>query len=419
MTLRHLSFICFVLSLCSTVQGMIFDNPHERLPFYYKPWLRWPCTSGHVRIQPFFMRADRANGEDEESIGWPELDGRYDQVSIAQSLLASKRISEDPFRSDFRGFSTIPWRREGRLDAEGIAFFYEQYLTCLPYIGCDLSIGGSMLFVHLNSRNEFFLEAECFPSMSFGDRKYLYLLKEKMNKELGVIPPLYSKTAVGDGEYYLRFGKTWDYTYKFRHIDAAFKLGLLAPIAPKVPINNPAAIPIGYNKHWGLYVGYEGDFEVKEDMRAGILLRAIKRLPKTDLLRLPAGFEPNGYGAAIGQFRVNPGFTLVAAPQVTLEALRGGLGVSLIYTLIGHFKDRITDQRCEPTTPVNIPLAQERSKWADEHFTLWGFYDFAKYRDSRGLLPTVSLLWDMPTQWLVSKRSSKTHNVSLLVELDF
>lgn len=410
--IKRLSFYILLVPLCLwwSLQGMIFDNRY--LPLLYKPYIRRPCTWGHFRLQPFFMRADRGFGDFEKE-GLPEIEGKYDQVDIANALVQSGRVDEDPFRSDLRGFTTIPWRREGRIDAEGLCFLYEQA------IACNVSVGASLLFMALNSRQEFIVEPDCIPNLSVGDREYLFLLKSQMNDTLGVTPPLYSKTAVGDGDFYVRYGCSWDYTCKFRHIESGIKLGMYAPIAPEVPLNNPAAVPIGGNKHWGVYVDLEGDFEVKEDWHVGLLLRAIKRLPKTANHRFPTSREPNSYGSVVGRFRVNPGFTFVACIPVAFEALREGFGLGASYTLVGHLEDRFTDLRSDTSVPINRELLEKRSSWGSEHVTVSAFYDFAKFRDCRGYLPTVTAALDMPTDWIISKRSSRSYCISILLESDF
>ncbi len=78
------------------------------------------------------MHADRAF-EDEGVSSIPDIDGSYDQQVLARALVATG--FPEPLRSDFRLASTIPWSRRGRLDAQGVAFLYEQSLSSLAICG--------------------------------------------------------------------------------------------------------------------------------------------------------------------------------------------------------------------------------------------------------------------------------------------
>lgn len=411
----HLYFVATILAFASSAQGMTYDN--RFVPLIFKHFIRRPGACSHLQVQPFFMRADRAFGDYDE-IGYPGFNGRYNVSEIARALVVSGKLNQNPIRSDFSGITSIPFNREGRLDAEGIAFFYERFFTC------HLAFGTSLLFMHVNSRHEFLFNPEdpdCLPfaDLGPGDRKYLFLLKARLNSELGVTPPLYSKTAVGDGDFYLRFGKTWDYTYKFRHIDLGLKLGVLAPIAPAAPVNNPAGFSIGGDKHWGVYGEATVDFELKEDWFISLLGRVSKRLPKTQIKRMPVLNEPTNYGAVVGPLRTDPGFTLVFAPIATIEGLRDGLGAKLQYTIIHHFEDKLFDRRSDQTVPVNLRPVEERSSWGSDYITASVFYDFAKMRDCRWYLPTLIAALDIPVPGILAKRSAKTYALSFLVETNF
>ena len=416
------------LIINNTLQGMVYDNRY--FPFYLKPFVRRCEQSLFLRFQPMFMRADRAQGALDD-VGLPEIDGHYDQVDIAQALQVANIINENPFRSDFRGLTSIAYKREGRLDAEGIAVFLEQAL--LPHMW----FGASFLFMHVTMRHEFFLDSRCLPNLPLGDRNYLFSLKGQMHDALGVTPPLYNTTDVADGDVYLRFGSTWDYMYKFRHIDAGLKIGALVPLAASRCIDNPASIPLGGNKHWGVYAAFDIDFEVKEDWHAGFLLRFNKRFERTSLQRVPAvmvsvqkpddqvsmfiAHEPTGYGAIRGFFGVNPGLTSIFAPYVLLEDIRDGFGFGVQYTLVKHQADCFSDKRLIKQFPEKLDFSEvsNRSGWGAEYVSLTAFYDASKHHECRWWLPTIGVSWDMPTDWAISKRVSKTHNVSLMLDVRF
>lgn len=402
-------FIFIVCGAFAPLQAMVFDN--RFFPLYLKPYIRRIEAPSHFRIQSFFMGGDRAQGDFEEA-EIPDIDGKYDLVQIGKALVDSGRLAENPFRSDLQGISSIPFKREGRIDGRGLAFLYEQAF------GCYVSMGLDFFFMNVNARHDFCLDSSCI-DVQPGDKQYLLGLKERMHQDLGILPPLYSRTSFSDVDLYLRLGGSWQYMYKCRRIDAGLKFGAIIPSSPKIPINNPTAIPIGGQKHWGAYIDLQNEFELREDLFAGLMFRASKRFARTECARMPVALEPSKYGAVIGSLDVNPGWTFVFNPSVTLEGLREGFGVKLLYTLVDHLEDKLQDKRDDKTIAVNLDPVQKRSSWGMEHVTIGAFYDFAKSRDCPSRLPAISLYWDIPVDWLVSKRSVKAQAVSIMFDLDF
>ncbi len=401
--------ICVAL-VGGSLQAMVFDN--RFLPLFLKPFIRRLDAPSHFRLQPFFMQADRGISE-LSRLNIPDIYGPYDLVNLSQALV--DKGFANPLRSDFIARAALPWGRRGRIDAQGLAFLYEQYL------GKCFSVGINALFAHVSSRHEFLVRDE-IAKLPIGDREYLFAVKEKIHRELGIVPALYSHTGLGDIDLYLRFGSWWDYTLKFRRVEGGIKAGLLIPTASATPLANPAAIPLGGEKHWGAYIGLESEVEVKEDMRVGIMARAIKRFSRTSLQRMPVADEPSNYGALIAPLKVDPGWTFVFNPTFSLEGLREGFGVAAQYTLVAHLRDRFTDMRPEKERQLletKLGPVAARSSWGMEYVTIGAFYDFGKVRECPTLIPKISAYWDSPVNWLVSKRSSKTNSVSLMIELDF
>ena len=250
----------------------------------------------------------------------------------------------------------------------------------------------------------------------------LYALKEQLHKELGITPAVYRKTGMGDSDLYLRLGNRWEYTCKFRRIDVALRTGFLLPTADETPLNNPAAVPLGGEKHWGAYLGFEGEFEFKEDLIGGLQLRASKRFTRTSVRHMPHTEEPSRYGTVVGPLRVDPGWTFVFNPYFSYEGLREGFGLKAQYTLTSHLEDKLADKRTDEERKritTNLRPVEERSSWGTEYITIGAFYDFGRVWECPRLYPRISAYWDIPVSWLVAKRASKTNSVSLMFELDF
>ena len=232
------------------------------------------------------MNADRALNE-ATHLSIPDIDGTYDTADLARALVVAG--FDNPLRSDLQLRSSIPWSRKGRLNAQGVAFLYELPLGdfSMKYApSCLVSFGINTLFAHVNSRHEFlFREQEM--QLPPGDQAYLFTVKEEMHHLLGVSPALYSHTGMGDTDLYFRFGSCWDYLFKCRRINAALKVGVFVPTATETPLTNPAAIPLGGERHWGVYFGIENEVELKEDLFVGWLFHASKRFKRTRFAHMP------------------------------------------------------------------------------------------------------------------------------------
>ncbi len=416
--LRYAAFILLFL-LCSPLHGLI-DNRFLVPPLYeYKPFI-FPESHHHLNTQPYVMTANksfpRCEEDGDESLPLFEINGPYNQLTIDKALQASGRTSMSLLRSDLVGSTgSIPWFMPGRLDVYGFAFNY--YYRAHNHFG----FGASFAFMHANSRIEIMRDREHIKNAIIGpgDERELFLAKQEMNKALGVGPALWIKNALSDLDIFLHICRVENYRYKFRRIDAGMKLGFLVPTAPRRNFNNPASISLGGDGHWGFYVDLDADLELKEDVNAGGFFRIIKRLPRTQCHRMPALTEPTIFGAIVGNAEVDPGITYAFCPYFSIEGVQHGLGFRFAYTLTAHEEDEWTDKRNNRSTPVNLPLLEERSEWASEFVTLGLFYDFAKDLEYRGPVPLVSLTWDIPVHGIISKNSFKTQGVSLIIETDF
>lgn len=402
-----LAIIAYVFFLSAfRLNSMVYDNRY--FPLYLKPFTRKPCSTGHLQFQPYFMVADSAQGEIER-IPIPDLKGSYDMIQVINSLMQTGILKENPLRSDLQGISTLPFKREGELNSEGIAFFYE-----LP-LWYNLAIGTSFLFMHVNSRVEFCLTKDCL-EVGNGDRQYLFNLNGKLEELLGVTPPIYNKTVFGDTDLYLRWAVHIPYFLKFRSADFGFKFGTIIPSSPRTPYNNPAAVPVGGQKHWGLYVDIENQYEVREDWFASFMIRAIKRLKNKSQEHLPIFHEPYNYGALIGPELVDPGWTFVFNPAIRFDGVRDGLGFTALYTLVSHLENKISFLESYECVKPNLRPEEYRSSWGMEYVTLGFYYDFSKSEETTEKRPVFSAYWDVPVDWLVSRRSVRTNAISLMLD---
>lgn len=403
------------------LNSMTFDNRY--FPLFYKPYIRRPGVHAHARIRPFFMRAERGIGALNHEVNLPDIEGhfddvrigQYDQLEVINGLKKTKLLPEDFCARIFNNRdSGLLWKRHGILEAQGVAFFYEHYF------GSCWSAGISCFFMQVNSCHEFCLDSDCAPH-GFGDRQFLFDLRQKLHKYyLGLEPALFSPLGFSDLDFFVRCGRHWDYVSKFRSIDVGLKLGVIAPSACPIKLNNPASVPLGGNKHWGVYLDLETTLELKEDWYFLLLIRGIKRIENTRKRRLSLRREPGRYGALIDEVTVDPGWTLVINPWLIFEGLREGFGARIGLVTVHHFRDIGLDMRRDKSIRSSVSSTYlRRTQWAYEYISVGAFYDFAKFRDCRRFVPTATLCWDIPVHWRFSKRSNKTHCVSLIVEADF
>ena len=404
-----------VISLNSS-RCMTFDN--RFIPLYQKQYTKFADYLSHLIVQPFASTADSAFNDIGDPTSITSFNGTYDMVKIDKALQLSGKTSGSLFRSDWQGLSTIPWDLSGLLETQGVAFLYHQSL------GHHLALGISALFMHVGFHQHFKREVAgvqtSLPLQQEGDENELLALKQQMNNLIGVKPPEFSDFGFGDVDIYLRAGDRFDYLLKMRSIDVGGRIGILVPTGNRIDINNPASVPFGGNGFWGMYGAIDAEFELKRDLKLGALLRLNKRFTKTIQSRFPVLFEPTNYGINVGPLKIDPGFTFIIAPYFRLDGLREGLGLMVGYTFVKHQKDDITDSRCDKSVNAALACVYKRSSWVMENVTLEFRYDFGRFRECRGLLPIVSLAWDIPTSFFATpKRTPRTNFVSLLIESCF
>jgi hypothetical protein len=413
---KNFLFFLFCLPLLSGSQlnGMTFEGnrffPLVPRPFYQA--IGDSCI--HWELQPIYFTGHcsyTACNNDADETGLFEFNGPYNQVCIDRMLQKAGITDKSLLRSDLRIRPSIPWNQRGKFEAWGLTAAYYQQLTQ------HLGWGFSWYFLHTSSRLELLLDLDAIQS-SREDRE-LMKVNQKMQELLELSPGLWSNSSLGDFDAYLRYGGSWDYVLKMKRVTLGARIGGLFPIAPARNIHNPASIAIGGDHHWGIYGVLDGEFELKQDLKVGFLLRLSQRFPRTRIERMPISCEPVNYGVLQQPARVVPGVTFIFSPYVTIEGLREGLGFRAQYTLMVHQHDTWRDQRAGfNNIPINIDALEERSGWISQYATLTVLYDFAKAKVVRGATPTVSFNVDIPVHTWISKQSAKTYGFSLRIESD-
>jgi len=390
--------------------AMVFDNRH--LPLLQRPRLTVDGTRNEFAAKLFVTTANEALNDRQEGIPLGELYGTFDQVQLAKGIAAQG--NQNPLPSEYQGIvSRIPWDVGGKRQAQGVAFAWNQSIVKW------LSTGFSWLFMRSVSRFDFKLNSNGIEpniAITSGDAILLDDNRRDMFKQVRMCDGAVTQLGFGDIDWYLRLGHMWEYSYKFRRIDAGFRLGALFPTGVTTEPGKPASIPFGGNGHWGIYAAGDALFELKEDWKAGFLLRVNKRFSKIQTMRVPIEKEPQIFASAVADVNVSPAVTAIFSPYFLFENLREGLALGLNFTLTWHGKDCYEDTCCDRTAPLNLDAVRDYSDWTSEYFTLNILYDFGKMKIHRDFNPILTFRWDIPSTLFTASRIDKTQRVSLGVD---
>ena len=404
---RIFILLFLICGATSSVVAMVYDN--RFFPLYARTYSRTCLKPSNVIPDIFIMTANDAALDNDDSIGIPEMFGKYDQNKLANAigeLTGVNPLANTQFANLMN--MAIVWNMKGKLEAQGAAFEYNQRLTD------NVSFGFNFFGMHVFSRINFELADPATLQLTQDQIPALDALRRSMQESVGLIAPKFSKGGFSDIDLYFRFGNIWEYTYKFRRIDAGLRVGGIIPTGLTRDINNPASVPFGGNGQWGVFGALDLEFELKEDWKVGIFARLSKRFEKKKKIRLTLAGEQPLFGALPGDATIDPGLNVVVAPYVRVEDIRDGLGIQAKYTYVNHFDDLVADARFGTTMPeAQLGPLNDVTDWSSEYLTINIFYDFARVRVGHTYAPIVSLMWDIPIQFFGVERVSKTNRVSL------
>ena len=391
---------------------MVYDN--RFIPLLARPRLIFDGKPSSIAFDTFITTANNAV-YDEKTVSIPSLFGPFDQKKFADGMVMAGY--PNPLRPELRTGS-LPWHTAGKIQTQGISFTFH-----MPIISERLSTGLSCLFMHVNTYEQFAL-GQTLGATSPYVLQELDNLRRLMFTQIGLTHNQKSQIGFGDIDWYIRLGHAWHYEFKCRNCDIGARVGLLIPTGKKRSLNTPSSIPFGGNGHWGMYGAIDGLFELREDLKVGLMARISTRFTKTSCQRLTVHDEPAPLGIITGLARVRPGLTFVLSPLIALENLREGLGISAQYTMTKHLQDKWNDARLDSTyngkeVSVNLDKISELSSWASDYFTVNVFYDFGKTKISRSIEPILSFRWDIPAALYVTDSVPSTNRISIGVEFVF
>lgn len=404
------------------LQAMIIDS--RFIPLLWKPFFSVQDRPSHVMPSLFITTASRALLQNDRITGIPEIygnintsGGMYEHAALDVNALgqALEIVGKPNPLGDLKGMA-LPYRQEGKMQAQGCMFVYQQA------IGDLFSVGGSGLFMRFLSSQSFMLDKNNvnMSHVSLEDAAAIDTARREMFDELGLSAPISDQAGMGDVDFYARVGKTWNYMFKCKSLTVGARLGGIAPAGRSRNIFASASVPFGGDGHWGMYTAFDFEAEVKEYWKVGLLARVNKRFARTKRERLSVAGEPVIFGALLGNVKINPGFTGMISPYVELDNIRAGLGVRVQYTLTRHAKDTWTIVcQDQPIQNVGVCLEEAVSPWASDYITLDAFYDFGSMKAERSFDPNLFFSWDIPVDMLVSKGIPRMYKVSLGIDVSF
>jgi hypothetical protein len=404
-------FLLFILFCASAAQAMVFDNRY--LPLLQKPRFDLDGTLSCFETDFVIATASDAYSSSDQDTSIPEIWGVLDLGEMSTAMQKAGYTS--PLRPDWQG-AKIWFRTPSKIQMQALTFFFHQRLRDWFYVGA------SWAFFRTNSRQNFIVNTSSGKTnlfLSVPDILELEQDRVAMFNTVGIDSGHTAQLGFGDVDFWIRFAHVWNYTLKFRSIDAGIRFGMLAPSGISQDPHRSPSIPNGGDGHWGIYTTFESLFELKEDIKAGVSLRFSKRFQNTRNRRMPVLTEPDIFGVLYGPAKVDPGVTIIFSPYFLLENLRQGLALGLQYTLRKHFQDLWCDARCDQTVLANLRQVQKNSEWASEYFSLYVLYDFGRVRALRDLAPVLTFRWDIPSHLFVSNRVAKAQQVSLGLEFAF
>ncbi len=419
---RFLVTLVVILAFVPYSYSMIFDNRY--IPLFQRPLNRHHNRLSNIRIEGAFTTGNKAftpeafNSSDEE-VELFQLNGKYDQMVLTRNTIKAypEKTSPNSFLpSEIMATNQdIAWKRSGKLETQLLDLRYSQAITKNIIVGIDTLAGH--ISSHERSRSDYIdkLLKQSLP----GEVNTIIEGDAALKKFLKILPSDYDTLSWGDTDMSLRIGNRWEYKAKFKAIDAGITLGCIAPTAKARTIFNPASISLGGNKHWGLYISADADFNLKEDWRAALLMRVQKRLARTSLQRMPFANEPLEYGLLIGPAYINPGYTFIIAPTIILDGIRDNWGINAAYTLVVHRKDEWQDKRKERNIKPNLAPVEELSSWGSEYVTVGLSYDYSRDREEPRVANRLSCSLDIPLNYAVAHGSVKSYKLSLFMESNF
>lgn len=387
---------------------------------YTKPLSKSCCQ---FNADAIFSSASSAFRKDGLMKGLPELFGEYDLKEVIESLKTVKGagfvnpIDSVPGSSPLLKDRSIPFNIQEKINAQTVALSYTHWFADKTWF-----VGAWLPITQVSGVSRYSLKARSFFNVfpaKLTDRqkeKMTYVIskiRRETHEQIGFHDNDWNGSGFGDLDIHAGYRVSMDHQFLMRSINLLPKIGLMIPSGRQRNPDNPSSIPFMGDNHFGTYFQLDSLFELKQNLRVGLLFRGLFQFSKRKRRRIPVFKESALYSSLIGDVNVRPGVTLVASPYLILENLTDGLNFLVRYTYAHHTADSIKDVRYDKTiasyltmkpsagitdadVKSNIAAKKDLTKWKSHYVTLQLVYNTDNALANWKAKPTIYVKYDMP-----------------------
>ncbi|MBM3886297.1 hypothetical protein FJ364_00045 [Candidatus Dependentiae bacterium] len=347
------------------------ENVGRYFPFSYRPEKDLYKRGTTADVDFFYASGRNIAQEDKAPLGMGEYAGNYDLRDIVFAMdqvnLPTGEIKQLVGEQLMK--TSIPFNVHGKIRGGGGVL---RYTWALPS-KLPLSIGASLPIICVESDVRYSLNTQRFMQQYFAlnqsipvqpDFRLVEFYQERLDRArrmahetIGLTNNYWVGFGVGDLDFFVRSNLLLDHKFMMRSIDIAVQYGIQIPTSLRRANNIVASIPFMNDGHWSLYAQIAPTFELKQDLKCGLLFRGQHFAPHTRERQIPVFAEPFMYSPLIGSVRVQPGSTFLCNAFLAMENVYDGLHLQGRYTYKRHTKDTWEDKRSDKTLPSYLSRA--------------------------------------------------------------
>ncbi len=402
-----------------------------------------------IDVSVFYATASTACSRYGGSCGIPELYGSYNLKDVIYSL---QQANPGEYEGDNNPIYTVtnshaldgknlPFSVTGKINTVGLILDYEQNLRFINLKNFTIGLWLPVMNSDVVSRFEF--DRKKYGRITDPEVQKIDEIRRLTHKEIGFEGTNISRGGVGDIDAHLRWNYFLDHKLLMRSIDLNIQGGVVIPTGRKMNIDYPASAPFMNDGHWGLYLDFVPEFELKQDLKVGLIIGGLWQFNDMQTRRVAIYKEPSNYSALIGKIKIDPGNVFKVSPYLTLENLADGAHIQIRYTYLRHGMDKWTDKRgtesiesipcyletearIDPNNPKkdithddlaeNLHYKNQLSKWSAQYFTIEAIYDSKLALKNWSMNPKFYASYDMP---ISVNGFCKTYMITLGAQLFF
>jgi hypothetical protein len=428
--------------LCCFSHLSASHNASRYFPFIERSENYLPKKKSFLSNAIFFTTAATAFRRGGGNSGIPELWGNYDLWNVVNSL---EKVSPtgDSFvkaiKTDLSAYEekSLHFHVDGKVKSKGIMINYEHNFN---WNGISAGIHVPLMYVSSTSRYSFNRSA-LISAMGWNPSEYegskgvrlndkIDNIRRLVHDKIGFIENDWGNGGIGDLDVYARWNYFMDHQFMTRGINFGIQLGTMIPSGVKRNLNQPVSVSFMGAGHWGLYGDFISEFELKQDLKVGLIAGGIYQLASTRNVRIPVFKEPEIFSALVGKMKLSPGITAKLSPYLTIDNIKDGVSFQARYSYLRHNQDSLKDARAdklikcflsytdasEKDISDNIEQKNNLSKWRSHYLTLQLNYDSKKALNNWAMNPNFYFSYDMP---ISGNGICKTHQINLGLDLHF